>query len=763
MEIKRVIAGGLAVLTAGATLALGAGAATLGDFVTVTGNTMTSPYIVIGDNAAAEDTLAAADIGVALAGQATTTVTVPGAQGTMSVSDGVLIEGEAYKLYISTALDSTTRKPDLTLDDLPVMLGGGTVDHKTITDVDYDELLSLGGNSVTFTKESEWDEGALNLKFDDSSRLYTYKIIFGSGLDSEYVEGKSITILGKEFVFSSQDADLDNTSLVLFAAGQTETIAAGASATVTVEGSDYVVTVVGVNVAGDAATIDVNGEAFDVNVVDDNYIQKGDLNLYIKSIRAFKYPAESGSVQVFIGSDKLTLDADNNEIQKGNDKVDGAWLNFTQVSANKIYEIEIRYTADDDVNVLSGESYTDPVFGAFKIAFGGIMPALDSDAKDLVRINKNGNTKVKLTFTNKAGQECSMDVYNTTEWAYGTKMLRTANPTASDARTGMDSWNQSGNISEGDYFLVSQNYNSYILQYVSTDSTNNLVRLKNMCTSTNFDASITTQFFYLGGQKYEFVINTDSETIRLNQTGASSPSASNVPLYTSGKAAIVLNYADAKRADILLTEAPFSVAGIQGASQITMNVSATISTGNIDTVDIVNASASLVGTGLLSKEDTDLSYGVTTAGTYVVRDSDADTLAFYTPEVPTPVYVAVGNNPAFSTAEGVTGGTVDQAVQIQNSIGRMESDITASTLDRHVVLIGGPCANALVGEVLNMSASRPQCSADFVALYPTEGVISVVEDAFVTGKMALVVAGVDRDATRALAVKVMQGTVSYSN
>src|SRR4030042_902684 len=98
MEIKRVIAGGLATLAAGATIALGAGAATLGDFVTVSGNTMTSPYIVIGGNAKAEDTLAAADIGVALAGQATEGVAVCATQASRSVTNGAWLETASWKL-----------------------------------------------------------------------------------------------------------------------------------------------------------------------------------------------------------------------------------------------------------------------------------------------------------------------------------------------------------------------------------------------------------------------------------------------------------------------------------------------------------------------------------------------------------------------------------------------------------------------------------------------------------------------------------------
>jgi hypothetical protein len=734
MEIKRVIAGGMAALAAGASLALGAGAVTLGDFVQVTGNTMTSPYIVIGGNAAAEDTLAAADVGVALAGQATTTVTVPGAQGTMSVANGALIEGEAYKLYIGTALNNAQRKPDLTKDDLPVVLGGGTVDHKTISDTDYSEYLTMSSQTVQWAKEGEWEEAFLNLKFDTSTAAYTYKVVFDSGLDTDYIESKEVTLLGKDFVFSGQSTDLSNTSVVLYAAGQTETISAGSSSTVTIEGNDYVITVVGINTDGDAATIDVNGEAFDVNTGDDNYVTKGDLNLYIKSIRAFKFPAESGSVQVFIGSEKLTLDASNNAISQGETEVDGAWVDFPTVVGEKIYEIQITYTADEDAFLRADESLDDGIFDAFKIAYGGIFPALDSASKDLIEVEKSSSTKVKLSFINKAGNSCSMNVYNTTDWSYGSKPIQVDN-TDVNVSTSAD------NIEEGHYFLASQGYNSYILQYVSTDKSNNIIKLKDMCSGTTFDASTQTGFFYLGGQKYDFDVDINNELLEVNMSGE----AADLPviLYSAHKGGIVMT--PGNPGEFIITEAPFSDAGIQGATRISINVTTTLASGEVDVIDAINGTESMV-----SKDDTDYEYGVTKAGTYVVRNTDSDTLKVYTPEVPSPVFVAVGANPSFTSGEGVTGGTVEQAVQIKNSVSKMESEISTSTLDRDVVLLGGPCANGLVATALGMSASKPQCVADFTAEYPTEGVIKVVSNVFASGQKALVVAGVDRDATKGL-------------
>ena len=60
---------------------------------------------------------------------------------------------------------------------------------------------------------------------------------------------------------------------------------------------------------------------------------------------------------------------------------------------------------------------------------------------------------------------------------------------------------------------------------------------------------------------------------------------------------------------------------------------------------------------------------------------------------------------------------------------------------KNLVLVGGPVANKLVAELVNAGKSK-------VDWYESEGDIEVIEDAFTEGKVAIIVAGKDRDATR---------------
>jgi hypothetical protein len=764
MEIKRVIAGGLATLAAGATFALGAGAVTLGDFVTVSGNTMTSPYLVIGDNAAAADTLAAADIGVALAGQATQTVSIAGSLGTMSVTDGASIETKSRKLYYGENLNSASIKPKILSKDLPTILAGGTVNQKDGKDVDYSQYLTLGAQSVTFGRDSKWDDPALYIDLVKGETLYTYELIFSQGLDTGQIANKEIEMLGVPYVFSDTSGDLAGNKLVLYGAGQTETISAGQSTTVTIAGNDYVITVVGVG-EGNDAVLDINGEQFDVDTDDSSTvdIEKDDLNLHVKAVRAVKFPTESGSVQVFIGSEKTTLHdvaGSTDEVQLGSTGVDGTVLTITNTTT-KIDKISIVFSVEDKEKLQAGDSVTDPVFGAFKIAFGGIYPELDSATKDVVEIEKSGDDSVDVTWTNRDGIEYDMSMLYLNNSAGGLDV--------SDGSYNIKFYNNA-TIVEGDFLAVTtgtgdEKY-SYILEFTDYTSDDEVI-LTDVSSGTEYTISSNTEYIYPGESGSAVKVTSFKpggvEAIALNNTGTAVNDL--VSLYTENGGKLIFEIGNAT-GDLGTTDPKTKFKGYINVTEHTFKTSDDVaeSTIRITLSNDTSKVSNIVGGGdvsLVADDDNDYKYGVSSAGSYVIEDVENDIVTIYATDEPTPVYVGVGSNPMFSAAEGASGGSVEQAVQIKNSISKMESEVNTASLDRDLVLLGGPCANGLVAELLEMSSSNPDCATEFTALYPTEGVITVVSDAFSSGQKALVVAGVNRAMTRSLAVKVMQGTLDY--
>jgi len=115
--------------------------------------------------------------------------------------------------------------------------------------------------------------------------------------------------------------------------------------------------------------------------------------------------------------------------------------------------------------------------------------------------------------------------------------------------------------------------------------------------------------------------------------------------------------------------------------------------------------------------------------------------------------VAIGKDPQFATTAG--GRTVETAVKIMDPIARFDNEISTSALRGDLILVGGPCVNTLVAQLLG---SNEQCSN-----WPhTTGIIRTVSNAFGSGQKALIVAGTSGEDTRALAAKVLkEGTADY--
>jgi hypothetical protein len=160
-----------------------------------------------------------------------------------------------------------------------------------------------------------------------------------------------------------------------------------------------------------------------------------------------------------------------------------------------------------------------------------------------------------------------------------------------------------------------------------------------------------------------------------------------------------------------------------------------------------------------STADSSTTLGMDRYGTLVTVDSDdqGSVTAAYSDEQAF-ANVAIGSDPSFTTAAG--GATVATAVKITNPVAKLASEVQAmlSTLDADLVLVGGPCANSLVAD---LAADGHVATCDTWEATYTTGVIKEVEDAFVSGKKALIIAGNTAADTRNLAAKVMQGTMSF--
>jgi len=121
-------------------------------------------------------------------------------------------------------------------------------------------------------------------------------------------------------------------------------------------------------------------------------------------------------------------------------------------------------------------------------------------------------------------------------------------------------------------------------------------------------------------------------------------------------------------------------------------------------------------------------------------------------------YVYVGKLKGETTA----GGTYRTYAPLSLPVAKLASEVTtADKTNANIVLVGGPCANALVQQLVDAG----KLDASFTCAGGTPGeawtpgaaYVKVIEDAFATGRIALVVAGTDAADTRLATSLLSQG------
>jgi hypothetical protein len=162
-----------------------------------------------------------------------------------------------------------------------------------------------------------------------------------------------------------------------------------------------------------------------------------------------------------------------------------------------------------------------------------------------------------------------------------------------------------------------------------------------------------------------------------------------------------------------------------------------------------------------------LDHHVTKWGTKVVSDksgSAAGTATITYPDSQVYHLVAVGENPSWITA-ATEAGTYKTYAPLSLPVAKLASEVTpADKANAHIVLVGGPCANSLVQALVDagkLDASMT-CAGGTPGPAWTPGVayVKVVEDAFATGRVALVVAGTNAADTRLATSLLSQGRLA---
>jgi len=818
MNIKKLLAGSLAAIAAGATVLAGIGAvsSSLGDYVVTSDGSLTSPIIVVGSAAKVDDVLSAADIAAAVAGYATTTVEIAGTT-TTSVTDGVRLDTTSTKIYLGDALTKSGLKTTVTKNDLPTLLASGTFTDDAGTTYKYDQYISFKAGTISYGKSGgDLSDPALYIDTgtSTSSPLYELSVVFNKllNISSTDVQGNEIEIFGGKYTIGS-DSDFTSSTkkLVLFGSSNSQLLNEGEEKTITINDVEHTVKLLGVS-SSTVAVISVDGESKEVTQ-GNSYTISG-VDVYVDSV--YYYPKESqvSQAKLSFGSSKLILENGAAvKVGQSEDTVEGTLVTLTGTAGTGISKITIAVTgkSSSEDYILAGTPFVDPVFGTLKVAFNG----METGTTDTITIDNSGTTAATLKFTDYRGNE------KTITWAYtGSSSFAPAlNATSTRAYHVVEG----ETVKKNDYILLTPSQESefsHIMQYTAASSIGSsgaYIELKDVMSGDTqriylTDTGYASASFYIDGQQY-FVKNVSStdQTFKFYWgSGASATSA--------GDKVTVFPLIKAKGGEWITLTTPVTLTNgttyelptntsftylvgthngtVQTFGRVKYNITSAgqlrlaDTSGNAITYpavlileekgkdtsnnEVKDAIIVKVQDGSGAGVDLTISTPILTAatkysatmesdnsvtmymdryGTTVKYDSDSQGLVEITyPDEQATAVVAVGSDPKFTTAAGGT--TVETAVKITEPVAKLDTEIDTTALTGDLILVGGPCVNTLVAELLKDTVTCETWAY-------TTGIIKEVENAFGSGHKALIVAGTTKDDTRSLAAKVMKGTLSF--
>ena len=664
----------------------------------------------------------------------------------------------------------------------------------------------------------------LDLGSDPSTEpVYTARVVFNKpiNLTSSDVKGQEITLFGNTYTIGQSSTA---TKLHL-QGGSNKIVISEADEPKTVKINDVEHTVELVAVSGTTtAVLTVDGQTESVTKQTTKTFNGalGKVTVYLDDIYYNPKQGTYSSVKVSFGSEDMYL-ADGQRVKVGNTYIDGTKVTLT---GDPLSTVEIAVSGADSTSdwLKSGNKFVDPVFGTFAVSFGGMTPDLEDPSRSVITVTPSSRA-VNVEFTDYRGYEKSfVFAYdNDTSSSTVTPVLQDANKKAYHVIEGEEvGLREYVVLSQGEFSHLYQvtglnnigdtqtadatvqltdvfsgetteialsspgytNATAYIdgqTYYVNATSTGVKFTWGSGASPGNV-GSVTTVFPGLWGKNGEYIVLIDNRTFSIsNGTTVEMPGSTTAQTlvnssktYNFGEVTYVLNWNGGTTAQLVSVEGvaagPYplilvleekgkdsSGTDVQNAVVVKTTSSSGTSTVNMRvSTDVTFTDSNAIEDKLTT--DSDVTYSIDRYGTFVKQDSSGDgKVTIYYPDDQATMNVAVGADPVWTVGTGSAGGTYKVAVPIQNPVAKFASEVDTNNLAGDLILIGGPCVNDLVKTLL-----APDVTCEN---WPyTTGIIKVVENAFNSGKKALIVAGTTKDDTRNLADNyVIKGNLEYEN
>ncbi len=401
-NFKKIVSVLATTVMLGSTVGIAAAAAYPAPFVT---SGAANVAIVIGAKAATIDNIAATDISSNLQLELAKQTASSGSSGsTASGGDSVNLATSAQKIYYNTSINAA--RTSLTKSELPTLLKDGSLLDDTGTSYSYTQAIDLGVVNVTYANsDGDITDPALILQVGTGAAtpLYTYKISFSKAVNvsSSDVQGNDLSIQGKGYTMGS---DSTNSSLYLYGAGAAKTLKEGESAAITIGTKSYNIAATSVEQISSVNYVSVSVDGGESKrIKEGSTVKIGEIEVYAKTVHYLAKEAQVSYADLSIGSKRLKL-THGQTVKEGTDEtsIQGTNVTLTGRAAGHVisgFQVAVAKQKATLDHISAGQGYIDPVFGGVEFKFNALIPAIDAETRDVIKIDTDNNLNAKISFT----------------------------------------------------------------------------------------------------------------------------------------------------------------------------------------------------------------------------------------------------------------------------------------------------------------------------------------------------------------------------
>jgi hypothetical protein len=645
--------------------------------------------------------------------------------GEVTVTGGEAFTLEKTSNYFNFNENLNTIFTDLDKGEMD-FLADRTYDDGDI-DEDYEQKITLGTGTLKLFSDSDYEdsEPTVGFMFVDNEVILTYEMEFDSAIAFADMEDTDLPLLGGEYYVLSASAD--NTTLELLDSAEKTIISEGE--TVTVGGKtvsiDYI--------SSTEVKFSVDGETTD-KLSDHEYFELED-GAYIVANEVLYSDKEAGvsKVEFSIGAGLMTLETAK-EIEINEETVDGLYATFTGSGA--LTKIELTWKSHKDTFLTEANSLTMPGFEAISLAFGGLDMA---DAEEIVFSSGDtlelqmDNFDIPLMNSESAAIYLGED---------GNFLVTAATVLTSNYSGNAESYDNTTALTQGLDLRAGDRFIITTLSQDNSDVEQEYYEVTSIDYTTSSDVELELEDL-LGDSDISFD-EIDSKTLGEFEVEILAMNTTAVYLnFTSGTDTVLFDkIVSDKGAVVDLPALARNAAVTIGSTAFTLREADEdddVNEGVIVNIDVTNSTndklyASVANSGTVTKEETTndqyIGYVESVMASKIIADESGDEYSL------TIEYSGVETT---ADVKVITGGAVLSTGDALGDVLVKDTEVE-SVKAKNLVIVGGSCINSAAATVLGGA----YCGAAFTeatGVGAGQFLIKGVQDAYTTGKLALVVAG----------------------